>query len=288
MKRSNHRGQETDPTHAQSGRATGDRETTCSPPLAATQKGSAGTSLASRIVVGQGDEKTARIAPDTPVILSTLDRPGTVHLLDDAGERTICGSFDGDFAADTTHEVLARALDADASLCGHCADGGLARAAILARDSVGLSSEADPDHDELLTDGSQDLERPPLKWDSLTRFQIDLLLAAAQIGPCKGLRLKRELELYYGAEVNHGRLYPNLDELVERGLLEKEPKNPDDRSNRYELTESARDALAAREQTIGQALAGTGRDSLPTMDGRRKEATTTDSDAEQPEASSDD
>ncbi|ELZ20434.1 PadR family transcriptional regulator [Natrinema limicola JCM 13563] len=34
-----------------------------------------------------------------------------------------------------------------------------------------------------------------------------------------GLAIKRELEDYYGTEVNHGRLYPNLDELVDLGLV---------------------------------------------------------------------
>lgn len=32
-----------------------------------------------------------------------------------------------------------------------------------------------------------------------------------------GLAVKRELDEYYGSEVNRGRLYPNLDELVEMG-----------------------------------------------------------------------
>jgi DNA-binding PadR family transcriptional regulator len=53
--------------------------------------------------------------------------------------------------------------------------------------------------------------------------------------PMYGLAIKRELEEYYGEEVNHGRLYPNLDDLVERGFVEK--SELDKRTNQYELTD---------------------------------------------------
>jgi DNA-binding PadR family transcriptional regulator len=56
-----------------------------------------------------------------------------------------------------------------------------------------------------------------------------------------GLAIKRELEALYGDEVNHGRLYPNLDELVELGFIDK--SELDKRTNQYELTDEGRDAL---------------------------------------------
>lgn len=56
-----------------------------------------------------------------------------------------------------------------------------------------------------------------------------------------GLAIKSELEDYYGSEVNHGRLYPNLDELVEMGLVEKSAL--DKRTNEYALSEAGRDAI---------------------------------------------
>jgi DNA-binding PadR family transcriptional regulator len=56
-----------------------------------------------------------------------------------------------------------------------------------------------------------------------------------------GLAIKRELEDYYGTEVNHGRLYPNLDELVGMGLVEK--SELDKRTNQYELTDDGYDAV---------------------------------------------
>lgn len=68
----------------------------------------------------------------------------------------------------------------------------------------------------------------------LTAFQQNILVILGK-EPMYGLAIKRELEAYYGAEVNHGRLYPNLDELVERGFIEK--SELDKRTNQYALTD---------------------------------------------------
>jgi DNA-binding PadR family transcriptional regulator len=74
----------------------------------------------------------------------------------------------------------------------------------------------------------------------LTAFQRNILTILAEEARY-GLAIKRELEAYYGAEVNHGRLYPNLDDLVEFGLVEK--SELDKRTNQYELTEAGEGAL---------------------------------------------
>lgn len=68
----------------------------------------------------------------------------------------------------------------------------------------------------------------------LTAFQHNILVILAE-EPMYGLAIKRELESYYDTEVNHGRLYPNLDDLVERGLVAK--SELDKRTNQYELTD---------------------------------------------------
>lgn len=68
----------------------------------------------------------------------------------------------------------------------------------------------------------------------LTAFQHNILVILAE-EPMYGLAIKRELESYYGTEVNHGRLYPNLDDLVERDLVAK--SELDKRTNQYELTD---------------------------------------------------
>lgn len=80
----------------------------------------------------------------------------------------------------------------------------------------------------------------------LTGFQRDTLyVIGGKEGP-KGVEIKEELDKYYEAAVNHGRLYPNLDELVEKGLVEK--GKLDDRTNQYTLTKRGRRELAARRE----------------------------------------
>jgi len=74
----------------------------------------------------------------------------------------------------------------------------------------------------------------------LTAFQQNILVILAE-EPMYGLAIKGHLETYYGTEVNHGRLYPNLDDLVEMGLVEK--SELDKRTNQYELTDEGHDAL---------------------------------------------
>ncbi len=68
----------------------------------------------------------------------------------------------------------------------------------------------------------------------LTAFQQNILTILAE-EPRYGLAIKRELEDYYDDEVNHGRLYPNLDDLVEMGLVEK--SELDKRTNQYALSD---------------------------------------------------
>ena len=77
----------------------------------------------------------------------------------------------------------------------------------------------------------------------LTAFQQNILVILAE-EPMYGLAIKRHLEDYYGTEVNHGRLYPNLDDLVELELVEK--SELDKRTNQYELTEKGKEAVLDR------------------------------------------
>jgi DNA-binding PadR family transcriptional regulator len=74
----------------------------------------------------------------------------------------------------------------------------------------------------------------------LTAFQRNILTVLAE-QPRYGLAIKRELESYYGEEVNHGRLYPNLDDLVSKGFVEK--SELDKRTNEYALTDDGVDAV---------------------------------------------
>jgi DNA-binding PadR family transcriptional regulator len=74
----------------------------------------------------------------------------------------------------------------------------------------------------------------------LTAFQQNILAILSE-EPRYGLAVKRELETYYDSDVNHGRLYPNLDDLVEMGLVEK--SELDKRTNEYSLTERGEAAI---------------------------------------------
>lgn len=78
----------------------------------------------------------------------------------------------------------------------------------------------------------------------LTAFQRDLLYVIAGSDEPHGLALKVELEPYYEGEIHHGRLYQNLDTLVEKGLVNKEEL--DGRTNIYTLTRRGNTELEAR------------------------------------------
>lgn len=80
----------------------------------------------------------------------------------------------------------------------------------------------------------------------LTGFQRDLLYVIAGLDAPHGLAIKEEVEDYYGKEVHHGRLYPNLDTLVNKGLVQK--GEVDRRTNSYVLTDRARRELVTRRE----------------------------------------
>ena len=87
----------------------------------------------------------------------------------------------------------------------------------------------------------------------LTAFQRDLLIVISGLSEPHGLAIKEELEGYYDDEINHGQLYPNLDDLVEKGLVRKGQK--DRRTNVYHLTKRGRRELDARREWKTRYLA---------------------------------
>lgn len=86
----------------------------------------------------------------------------------------------------------------------------------------------------------------------LTGFQRDCLYVIGGLSAPKGLAIKDELDGYYSSEINHGRLYPNLDKLVKKGLVEKGAI--DDRTNSYSLTERGQRELQARREWEDQQI----------------------------------
>ncbi|MDZ7745749.1 MAG: helix-turn-helix transcriptional regulator [Halobacteriales archaeon] len=88
----------------------------------------------------------------------------------------------------------------------------------------------------------------------LTGFQRDLMYVIAGNEDPHGLLIKEGLEEYYEKEIHHGRLYPNLDTLVEKGLVEK--GEIDQRTNYYTLTRRGRREIEARRDWEEQYLDG--------------------------------
>lgn len=84
----------------------------------------------------------------------------------------------------------------------------------------------------------------------LTGFQRDLLYAIAGLSEPHGLAIKEELEDYYQKEIHHGRLYPNLDTLVDKGLVEKGER--DRRTNVYTITRRGKREIEARREWENQ------------------------------------
>ena len=70
-----------------------------------------------------------------------------------------------------------------------------------------------------------------------------------------GLGIKSELEQYGVTEINHGRLYPNLDTLIDKGYLTK--SSLDDRTNEYELTDEGWSLLDERYEWEAEKLSRT-------------------------------
>lgn len=87
---------------------------------------------------------------------------------------------------------------------------------------------------------------------NLTSFQRDLLYVLAGLDGPSGLTIKTELEDYYEQEIHHGRLYPNLDTLVDKGLVKK--GQHDKRTNQYTLSHRGQQEIEARRNWEQQYL----------------------------------
>lgn len=82
--------------------------------------------------------------------------------------------------------------------------------------------------------------------ENLSGSQRDLLYINESLDKVSGLEIKAALDRYYDEEIDTARLYPNLDELVERGLMNK--GSIDGRTNSYSLSEEGRQVLTARRE----------------------------------------
>jgi DNA-binding PadR family transcriptional regulator len=97
----------------------------------------------------------------------------------------------------------------------------------------------------LKTGDVSEIDRDSIHSREYTKFQLDILAPIASESK-HGLGIKADVEEFYGTDVNHGRLYPNLDTLVADGLITK--RQADRRTNSYTLTEAGAHALVEQMQ----------------------------------------
>ena len=79
---------------------------------------------------------------------------------------------------------------------------------------------------------------------TLTGFQRDLLYVIADLEKPSGQAVKESYEESVENEISDARLYPNLDTLVNEGLLRK--GDLDRRTNYYSITDKGLEALEIR------------------------------------------
>ena len=81
-----------------------------------------------------------------------------------------------------------------------------------------------------------------------TGFQLDLLRVIATLTKTgtemSGQAIKEEVAADRNEPINHGRLYPNLDTLMYKGLIEK--GDIDRRTHSYTLTDEGKEFIAIR------------------------------------------
>jgi DNA-binding PadR family transcriptional regulator len=83
-------------------------------------------------------------------------------------------------------------------------------------------------------------------------FKRDLLFVVGGLGQPSGQEVLDELEASVDEDVQAARLYTNLNELAEEGLVLKTKE--DGRTNRYELTEEGRRKLEERHEWARERL----------------------------------
>jgi DNA-binding PadR family transcriptional regulator len=102
-----------------------------------------------------------------------------------------------------------------------------------------MSQSESPTHDDASATG-------------LSTFEKEILFAITEIEAAGnepyGLAIKGQLEERLETDVNHGRLYPNLDDLVDRSLIEK--SELDKRTNEYSLTDASEQLITEYAQRL--------------------------------------
>jgi DNA-binding PadR family transcriptional regulator len=112
-----------------------------------------------------------------------------------------------------------------------------------------------PDDAVLLPDGgtatnASIVPRAP----ELSGFRRDILLILARSEPTNGRGLLDDLSTLRDEDIGDARLYPNLNALVDKGLVEKRENYHDDRSHEFRLADAGRYALRDHAQRLAGAV----------------------------------
>lgn len=82
--------------------------------------------------------------------------------------------------------------------------------------------------------------------EGVREVERDLLYIIAGCDESSGQAIETELQEYYDEEINHGRVYPNLDRLVDKGLVSR--GTIDGRTNAYRLTDAGQRAIQVHSE----------------------------------------
>ena len=100
-------------------------------------------------------------------------------------------------------------------------------------------------------DESQRYRVNPTVWGDLTGFKRSLLRVLAELDAPNGLELEAALKAAY-PNLTHARVYQNLDQLADQGLIIK--SSVTDRENAYRLTDDGEAHLQAAADRLTDAL----------------------------------
>jgi PadR family transcriptional regulator PadR len=108
-----------------------------------------------------------------------------------------------------------------------------------------------PDEDAvILTDGGIVANGGSARMPELSDFRRDILLVLARSGATHGRGLIDDLGCLRDEHIGDSRLYPNLNALVERGLVDKRENRHDNRSHEFELSAAGRAVVRDHAQRV--------------------------------------
>ena len=113
-----------------------------------------------------------------------------------------------------------------------------------------------------------------VRWFDLNSSKRDLLVEIYQMDQPSGQDIRHRMKAEHNEDVDHGRLYPNLDDLVDYGLIYKGEQNL--RSNCYQITNDGRRLV----EDTARYFASIGATNPVDADGGREQTAARESDEE--------